>query len=172
MSDAALLVFGVVELAGLLALFAIARRNKRRRSAGLERPARPVRIATALLGLAVVVGVPTLLVLTVRNRTGGAERLREELSKTGKSATATIRHIEETGTVINRQPEVAVWLTVQPDGEEPFDAEIAWVFSTQDVQNYRVGTKVRVLYDPRDHDRVAVVGLAVPRGAPTAPSVR
>lgn len=126
----------------------------------MARPPKAVRIATALLLLAVVVGFPTLLVMTVVNQTNRAERLREELAETGKPATAKIHHIEETGNVINRQPEVRVYLTVQPEGGKAFDAESTWVFSTQDVQTYEVGTTVRVLYDPEDHAKVAVVGLS------------
>jgi hypothetical protein len=60
-----------------------------------------------------------------------------------------------------------VWLNVKPEGAAPFDAEARWVFSVTDVQNYRVGAEVRVLFDAEDHDRVALTGLA--RRATSAP---
>lgn len=160
MSDTTLVALGVVELAGLIGLFVLIRRGAQRRAAGKARPSRLARVSTALLALLVVVGFPAWMILSIVNPTFLTERRHEELIASGTAATATIHHIEETGTVINRRPEVRVLLTVEPRGAPPFDSQSTWVFSVSDTQTYRVGTKVKVFFDPEDHQTVAVVGLA------------
>lgn len=168
-SDTSLLILGVLEIAGLLGLFVLARRGARRRASGAPRAPGWLRAIRALYLLAVVVGVPAVLITAVAGRATRHERLREELMHSGQKAIATILDVQETGTVINHRPEVWISVTVRPEGEAPFDAEITWVLSVTEAQTYRVGTKVNVYFDPDDHDRVALAGLAVPRGAPAKP---
>jgi hypothetical protein len=160
MSDTALMALGVLELTGLVGLFVLVRRAAERRDAGKGRARRLVRISTALLGLLVVVGFPVLMILSIINPTIWTERQHQKLVQTGTPATAIINHIEETGTVINSRPEVRVLMTVQPQAAPAFNSQSTWVFSVNDVQTYQFGTKVNVFFDPKDHETVAVVGVA------------
>lgn len=155
-SDHALVVLGGLEVLGLAGLFVYVRSRAKQPT----RPPRAVRISVALLGLLVVVGFPLLMIGAIVGPATRAARQRDELVQSGTPATAVITHLEETGNVINRRPEVRVHVTVQPDGALPFDAESTWPFSVTDVQSYEVGTKVRVFFDPNDHASVAVVGAA------------
>lgn len=160
MSDTALMALSVLELSGLVGLFALIRREAKLRADGKERPPRLVRISTSLLGLLVALVFPAVMILSIINPTIQTERQHAKLVQTGTAATATITHIEETGTVVNLRPEVKVWMTVQPQGAPAFDSQSTWVFSVQDVQTYRVDTKVKVFFDPEHHGTVAVVGVA------------
>jgi hypothetical protein len=160
MSDATFTALIVLDLIGLVGLFVLIRTNAKRRAAGKDRLPRPVRISAALLGLVVVVGFPVLMIMKITNPTFEADRRHEKLVQTGTPATATITDIAETGTVVNRRPQVQVRMTVQPQDGPAFDSQSTWVFSVKDVQTYRVGSKVNVYFDPEDHETVAVVGLA------------
>jgi hypothetical protein len=162
MSDTSLMVLGVFELAGLIGLFLLVRWNVKRRAAGKQRLRRPVRIAVALFGLLIVVGFPVLMIVSIMNPSLQNERLHAKLVETGTRATATITSVEETGTLINRRPEVRVRMRVQPQDGPAFDSQWTWVFSVKDVQTYRVGIKANVFFDPKDHGAVAVVGVAPP----------
>jgi len=143
-------------MAPFLAVWAIARRRK---AAGKEVP-RPLRIAVKLLGILFVLGAPLTIVAMGIGPTIQGERRHDELVKTGKRATATINAIQETGTVINRRPEVRVWMTVTPEGVRPFQSQETWAFSVSDIQSYKTGTTVNVFFDPADHGSVAIVGVA------------
>lgn len=160
MSDTVLMTLIALELAGLVGLFLLARMGARRRKAGKERPPRWLRISAALFALVVVVGFPVLMVLAIINPSRQHESAREELVQSGTPATGTITQVEETGTVINRRPQVQVWVEVEPEGGGSFVSQSTWTFSVSDTQTYRVGTRVNVYYDPDDHDTVAIVGVA------------
>jgi hypothetical protein len=160
MSDTLLTTLTVLDLAGLVGLFALVKISAKRKAAGKGRLPRPVRITAALLGLVIVVGFPVLMVLTIMNPSLKMERLHEELVENGTEATGTITQIQETGTVINKRPQVQVSVTVEPKDGPPFNSRWTWVFSVTDVQNYKVGTKVKVFFDPADRGAVAVVGVA------------
>lgn len=162
MSDTALLVLGALDLLGLAGLFVWLRAQAARRAAGKERPPRSVRIAVALVALVVVVAFPLVMVTSIKNRVDRPARQRAELMRIGTPAVAEITHLEETGTVINRRPEMRVRLTVHPDAAPAFAAEATWPFSVLDVQTYRVGTRVNVTFDPADPGSIAVVGVAAP----------
>lgn len=141
MSDTVLIVLGVLELLGLIALFALIRRASKRRADGKERDPRWVRISTALFGLVVVVAFPVFMIFSIVNPSYRNVRRHQQLVQTGTPATATITQIKETGRMINRRPEVQVRLTVQPQGAPPFDSQSTWVFSINDAQTYRVGSR-------------------------------
>ena len=158
-SDLALMVLGVLEVLGLVGLFVYVRVQARRRAAGKQRPARAVRISVALLGLLVAVAFPALMIMAIVGQATRADRERAELVQSGTPATGVITEIEETGNVINRRPEVRVHVTVEPPGAPSFTSEATWTFSVKDVQTYRVGTEVKVFFDPTDHGAIAIVGV-------------
>jgi hypothetical protein len=161
-SNSVLMGLAALEVVGLVGLFAWVRAQTRRREAGKEPPPRLVRIAVALAGLAAAAGLPLVLILSVINPTIQSRREHDRLVKTGTPATAIITGVDETGTVYNERPEVRVSLKVQPDGAPAFRSQETWVFSVRDVQRYRIGTTVKVFFDPKDYDTVAVVGVVAP----------
>jgi hypothetical protein len=149
---------------GLLTLRALNRAAKKRHATGRSILPRWLRILVALLALAAVIAGPVVMIKAVIYKANKNQRLAEELAKSGTSAVATILDLAETGTYYNERPEMQVLLNVKPDGAPSFAATVEMVFLVQDVQRYGVGADVRVLFDPKDHDRVAIVGLA--RSAP------
>jgi hypothetical protein len=160
MSDLAIWVLATLEVVGLAGLFVYIRAQVRRRETGLERPPRAVRISVALLGLAVAVVFPVLMITSIINQGTRGERQRDEIVQSGTPATGVITHVEETGKVVNHRPEVRVYVTVEPAGAASFPSTATWVFSVSDVQSYRVGTRVAVFFKPDDRRAVAVVGVA------------
>lgn len=165
MARSALWVLAIVEVLGLVGLFAYVRAQARRRATGRPRPPRAVRISVALVGVVVAVGFPLLVITAMHGQATRGERQRDELARSGRPATGVITDVEETGKVVNRRPEVRLHVTVEPPGGRPFHATATWVFSVKDVQSYRVGTRVNVYYDPADRRVVAVVGaLPAPAG--------
>jgi hypothetical protein len=163
MSDTSMMVLGLLEVAGLLGLFVLYRSNTRRRQAGKGRRAPVVRILIALLVLTVLIGFPAVMIVSIMNPSLQNERRHERLVRNGTPATATITQVRETGTVINRRPEVQVWLRVQPKDGPVFSSRATWVFSVSDLQTYRVGTEVNVFFDPDDPETATVTGVAPPR---------
>jgi len=161
MSEDTMMRIVVLEFVGLVGWFVLARRNRARRGAG-KKVSPPVRIATSLLGLFVVIGFPALMIVSIVGRGQQNERLREELAERGTAATATITGVQETGTVINREPEIRVLLNIEPEDGPAFSSQATWAFTVSDIQSYRVGTRVRVLFDPQEPGVVAVVGVAPP----------
>ena len=159
MSDTRLLVLAVLELAGLIGLFAFARRTQRRKAAGEPRDPRGVRIAVAALGLVVVVGFPAVMIATIVGTAQSGEREQARLRERGVPATATITDVRETGKIVNRQPEIEVRVDVHPSEGPGFASRATWVFTTRDVQTYRVGAEVQVRYEPGHPEAVAIVGL-------------
>jgi hypothetical protein len=94
------------------------------------------------------------------------ERDQRQLLETGTDATAEIVSLEDTGDRMNENPIVQLDVMVHPEGGEPYKATIVTDLSVVDLQNYRVGVKVRVRYDDADPSKVALVG---PLPAPASP---
>jgi hypothetical protein len=159
MLDATVTTLVALELLGLIALWVVVRRAAARRAAGAPRAPRALRITGAVLGAVVLLGFPIVMAATIHRRTTQHERTRERLTRTGVHATAVITHVEETGTVINRRPEVRVRLSVRPADGSAFPSTWTSVFSVADVQTYRVGTTVDVRFDTEDPGTSVVVGV-------------
>lgn len=160
MSDSTFMVLGALELVGLVGLFALVKVGAKRKKEGKGRLPRAVRISAALVGLVLIVGFPVLMIMKITNPTREIEARQAELIAKGTEATATITDLKETGTMVNKRPQVRVSLTVEPKDEPAFPSQWTWVFSVKDTQNYKVGAKVKVFYDPADRKTVAVAGLA------------
>jgi len=122
-----------------------------------------------------VAGVALVLVLVLGSlaigfgpslmRSNQAKRLARE----GLAASATITALTETGNVYNDKPEIRIGLRVEPEGGEPFSAEVVEVLGPVDLQTYVIGARVPVHYDPNDPGAVALAGPPQPP-APPAPT--
>lgn len=71
------------------------------------------------------------------------------LQATGRPAEATILHISDTGTTINKDPVVRFKLEVRPPGEPPFEAEAERLVSRLQIPMIQPGATVQVKYDPQ-----------------------
>ena len=81
-----------------------------------------------------------------------------QILENGEDAIATIIVMRDTKDRANENPIVAMTVEVQPDKGKAYRAQIVTPISIVDLQNYRVGNKVRVRFDPADRSKVALVG--------------
>jgi hypothetical protein len=79
-----------------------------------------------------------------------------EILRTGRSATARIVGVADTGITINQNPVAEFVLEVQPDQGPPFEAKTKALISRLEVPLAQPGRTVPVKYDPQRHDRVAL----------------
>jgi hypothetical protein len=114
-------------------------------------PPNPVVVAVIL---AIVVAIVALAAGPLLMR----ERAEQQVLETGTDATAEILAMKDTGDRINDNPVVQLDVVVHPEGGEPYQATIETALSVVDLQNYRVGVKIRVRYDDSDPSKVALVG--------------
>lgn len=78
------------------------------------------------------------------------------LLKHGRPAEATILKRFDTGTTINKNPQIGLLLDVKPETDPPFQAEARVLVSRLNPDAFPVGTKVKVRYDPKNTKNVAV----------------
>jgi hypothetical protein len=69
----------------------------------------------------------------------------------GKSATAEIVQVRDTGESINDNPVVDVLLEVRPPDRSPFQAEAQLIVSRLQIPQFQPGAFVQVKYDPDSH---------------------
>lgn len=162
MSTTLLIVLSVLDLAGLVGVWALRKIPAKRRAAGKPPVSRAIGIPLGLLALVILVAFPVLAVQAIKHPVVYIQHKHDRLVQNGTPATAVITHIEETGDFLNERPYVRVSLTVEPEGAPAFSAEWKRAFSVTDIQNYRVGTKVNVFFDPEDPSTATVVGVAPP----------
>jgi Short C-terminal domain len=103
---------------------------------------------------------------------GGDRRLEVTLRRSGRPATADVSDAERTHglraagvhTPTSETP-TTTWrlrLQVKPDGETPFDADLTEAIPLG--EEISVGQSMAVLFDPKDHSRVAI-DHGSPRGS-------
>ena len=101
----------------------------------------------------IMVGGSFLMVYFVFLR--GMLRTRR-LMKHGRAAEATVLQRFDTGTTINKNPQVGLLLDVRPVSDPPFQAEARVLVSRLNPDAFPVGSKVKVRYDPKNLKHVAV----------------
>lgn len=85
----------------------------------------------------------------------------------GEPAMAQVLSAQQTGTYINSQPEVAVGLTVQRQGQPPYQAQATAVLSMMDIPRVQPGMQIPVKVNPGNPLEVAL-DLNRPMMAPMA----
>lgn len=75
-----------------------------------------------------------------------------ELLYAGRRAPAVVLDVEDTGVTVNNDPRVRLRLRVEPEGDEPFEAERKVVVSRLAIP--RVGERLEVAYDPADVEKL------------------
>ncbi len=79
---------------------------------------------------------------------------KKNILMNGVSAPATINRIEGTGVIVNGKPRIKLALTVQPNGQLPFDIEKA--MNAPPWAMPQIGHQIWVKYDPNDTSRVEI----------------
>jgi hypothetical protein len=79
---------------------------------------------------------------------------KKNILMNGVSARATINRIEGTGVIVNGKPRIKLALTVQPDGQLPFDVEKP--MNAPPWAMPQIGHQIWVKYDPNDTSRVEI----------------
>ncbi len=118
-----------------------------------------MRIAV-IVGLAVLASLGSWFLLPklfVRYFVKG-QALTKELLEKGIPAAAIVLQIRDTGVTINENPQVEFLLEVRPEGRAPYQAQTTALVSRLSVPKYQPGAVVKVLFDPQDPSRVALVG--------------
>lgn len=81
------------------------------------------------------------------------------LKKTGIPARGKVLKVWDTGVTVNNNPQIGMELEVETDDLSPWIAKTKLIISRLQPHIYQPGATVQVRYDPKDPERVAVVGL-------------
>ena len=79
----------------------------------------------------------------------------DELANTGRSATAEVLSIEDTGMMINYNPVVRMKLNVTPESGSEFKTNVKTVVSKIAIP--RVGDKIKIKYNPENRNEILVL---------------
>lgn len=77
-------------------------------------------------------------------------------------AVGVVSQVRRTGLEINDIPQYDIFVTVTPSDEPPFVAKLRQLLDAQDVVAVNPGAALPLLYDPRDHRRLAVADVSDP----------
>ena len=95
-----------------------------------------------------------LLKEQVKKMAGIDDEKRERLMKTGVMSKAEVKKVEDTNVTINKNPKVRLFIKVNPESGEPFDAVVEMVVSRVNIP--RQGDNVKVWYNPSDKTDIIV----------------
>ena len=74
--------------------------------------------------------------------------LNRKILRKGRSATARIVSVNDTGTYVNNQPLVHITMEVQREDGSPFQAETERILGYSQLARFQAGATVNVRYDP------------------------
>jgi Na+-translocating ferredoxin:NAD+ oxidoreductase RnfE subunit len=74
--------------------------------------------------------------------------VNRKILRNGKTATARIVSVNDTGTYINNQPLVHITMEVQREDGSPFQAETERILGYSQLARFQAGATVNVRYDP------------------------
>lgn len=104
--------------------------------------------------------VSSVLVLGVAAMVFGPDIKRHYANKWlhehGVAAPARVMALHDTGRRHNYNPQVRLELEVEPEGAEPFRAELTLVVSAVHLPRMQPGARLAVKYDPQRRTRVAL----------------
>lgn len=111
------------------------------------------------IGITLVVVVVTVIpVGFILYRLWKTSAERGRLLQSGTPATGQIVSAQQTGTMINNNPQIIFTVQVTPPAGQPYQAQVTQVISMFEMASYQVGTMVDVRIDPQDPSKVAIVG--------------
>ena len=84
----------------------------------------------------------------------------QRIRKSGERADGKILRIWDTGVTVNDNPQIGMEIEVIEEGMDPWTAEATAIISRLEPHKFQPGVMVAVNYDPEDHSKIAVLGLA------------
>jgi hypothetical protein len=105
-----------------------------------------------LVTTVITVGITWLAIRLVR-KTMGPDR---SILQNGIPAKAQILSVQQTGVMVNYQPQVAFQLEVYPPGDAPYQAQAKAVIPMVNIPQFQPGTEVPVKVHPTDPTQVVL----------------
>jgi hypothetical protein len=81
---------------------------------------------------------------------------QNQLLTTGTPGTATIKGLQETGTLVNFNPQVVLDLEVAVEGKDPYTTQLTTAVPQMQIPLVSPGNKVGVRVDPADPSSIAI----------------
>lgn len=114
-------------------------------------------ISQNTIGIFVVLGIVTLVIVFGVGRGIMRERREKGLMQTGIDGKATVVEIIDTGSRSGHDPICRVILSVQPATGEAFRTEKKMTLSAVDLTKFKEGSVVPVKINPDDRSEVLVI---------------
>jgi hypothetical protein len=123
-------------------------------------------IVDPIVGAICTVIIVPIVYFSLRTVFGSVIR-QDELMDKGVQAEATILKVEETGWTVNENyPLAKLTLEVRPPQGQPFTVKTKELMNRFEIPSFQPGAVVPVLYDPKNHKKVAIGSKDEPLGAP------
>lgn len=84
-------------------------------------------------------------------------RMKKRLLREGEEADAVLLNIEQTGLFINNRPQIKLQVQVHPPSGRNFVSEVREVLSLIDLSQLRIGSNLKVKYNPANTKEVIVL---------------
>jgi hypothetical protein len=81
---------------------------------------------------------------------------QQMLLTTGTPGTATIKNLQDTGTLVNFNPQVILDLEVTVEGKDPYTTQLTTSVPQMQIPMIQPGNKVGVRVDPADPSSLAI----------------
>jgi hypothetical protein len=88
-------------------------------------------------------------------------KMKKRLMNEGIEAEAVLLNMEQTGLYVNNQPQIKLQVQVQPPTGRNFVSEVKEVLSLIDLSQLRIGSTLKVKYNPVNTKEVMVLRQTV-----------
>jgi hypothetical protein len=105
-----------------------------------------------LVTTAITIGITWLAIRFIRKAMGPDRSILQN----GIPAQARILSVQQTGVMVNYQPQVAFQLEVHPPGDVPYQAQAKAVIPVVNIPQFQPGTEVPVKIHPTDPTQVVL----------------
>jgi hypothetical protein len=105
-----------------------------------------------LVTTVITIGITWLAIRIIRKAMGP----NRSILQNGIAAKAQILSVQQTGVMVNYQPQIAFQLEVHPPGGEPYQAQAKAVIPMVNIPQFQPGTEVPVKIHPTDPTQVVL----------------
>jgi hypothetical protein len=105
-----------------------------------------------LVTTVITIGITWLAIRLVRKAMGP----NRSILQNGIAAKAQILSVQQTGVMVNYQPQIAFQLEVHPPGGAPYQAQVKAVIPMVNIPQFQPGTEVPVKIHPTDPTQVVL----------------
>jgi hypothetical protein len=109
-------------------------------------------IAITCIGILVTTGITVLAIVLIRRAVGPNKKVLKE----GVDGEATILEVNQTGMMVNNQPQAALKLEVRVPGWEPYQTVIKMVIPIVNIPQFQPGAVMPVKVDPNNKAKVVL----------------